>query len=65
MFAWEKFLYFVSQGNAKYARKKLRPFIFHSLQKFIFYWLSLFGQGTIMLMWDYKRRKTGNLPYNH
>ncbi|HAZ03474.1 MAG: hypothetical protein A2W90_16595 [Bacteroidetes bacterium GWF2_42_66] len=64
MFAWEKFLYFVSQGNAKYAREKIRPFIFRSIKKFIFYGLSFFGKHTIMFMWDYKRRKTGNLPYN-
>jgi glycosyltransferase involved in cell wall biosynthesis len=63
--AWQKFLYFISQVEAKYARKKLLPYIFRSLKFFIFYFLSFFGCKIIMFLWNIKREKTKNIKYNH
>ena len=63
--AWEKFLYLVSKGKYKYARKKLKPHIFLSFKNFIFFYLSFFGKKTIVFLWDYKRKKTKNAEYVH
>ena len=63
--AWEKFLHFVSQEAAKYARKILLPYVFQSLKYFIFYWLSFSGKKTIIFFWDKKRRKNKNIEFDH
>lgn len=63
--SWQKFLYCTSQGNTKFGRKILLPYIFRSIKYFIFYWLSLFGGKMIMFFWNIKRKKTKNIAYDH